>query len=349
LAIWEKSEITLCVPGSAPHNTVRRTVAQIAVGIGIFTTFVLVATGVYCLEGWTPGDAFYMVIITIFGVGYGEVEPVDTPIERVTTILTIIAGPVATVYVIGALVKIITEGAFQKAMAENRKLKSMDELTRHTIICGFGRIGQTIARELKKADSPFLILDRNAERLSLAESLGYLTLEGDAGDEDVLSRARIDSARTLAAVLPDDMVNVFITLTARNMSPALRIIARAENPSTEKKLRQAGANDIILPAFAGGMQIAHRITRPSLLGVLDDDAPFLKNDLEELGVEILETEIAADSRLVGEALATFVEGVKGRCIILAIRHADGSSSQHPAPHLPLRAGDRIISLMRKSA
>lgn len=337
------------MPGSrAERSTIRRIVAQIGIGVGIFTGFVCLATAVYCLEGWTLSDAFYMVIITIFGVGYGEVEPVNTAMERATTILTIIAGPVASVYVIGALVKIITEGALQQAMAENRKLKSMDELTRHTIICGFGRIGQTIARELHKAGSPFLVLDRSAERLALAESHGYLTIEGDAGDEEVLTRAKIESARTLAAVLPDDMVNVFITLTARNMSPALRIIARAENPATEKKLRQAGANDIILPAFAGGMQIAHRITRPSLLGVLDDDASFLKNDLDEIGVEIQETEIAADDRLVGQALGAFVEGVKGRCIILAIRHADGASSQHPAPHLALRAGDRIISLMRKS-
>jgi voltage-gated potassium channel len=132
------------------------------------------------------------------------------------------------------------------------------------------------------------------------------------------------------------------------MSSTLRIIARAENPATEKKLRQAGANDIILPAFAGGMQIAHRITRPSLLGVLDDDASFLKNDLEELGVEIHETPIHADNPLVRSALSAFVDTVKGRCIILAIRHADGSSTQHPAPHLTLRAGDCIIGIMRKA-
>jgi voltage-gated potassium channel len=225
----------------------------------------------------------------------------------------------------------------------------MDELKRHTIICGFGRIGQTIARELLKAGQPFLILDKDADRIAQSEALGYITLEGDAGDEDVLNRAHIDSARNLAAVLPNDMVNVFITLTARNMNPALRIIARAENPATEKKLRQAGANDIILPAFAGGMQIAHRIVRPSLLGVLDDDTSFLKNDLQELGVEIGETVVDAASHLAGQTLGTFIEGVKGRCLVLAIRHADGTSSQHPAPHAPLVAGDRIISILRKAA
>ncbi len=337
------------MPGSAPKNHhIRRILTQILIGVGIFATVVALATLVYILEGWDPGNALYMVIITIFGVGYGEVEPVDTGIERFTTMLTIIAGPVATVYVLGALVKIITEKEFQKAFAENRKLKTMDALKRHTIICGFGRIGQTIARELHRAGQPFLVLDRDAARLAEAEAHGYLTIDGDAGDEDVLTRAHIDTARNLAAVLPNDMVNVFITLTARNMNPALRILARAENPATEKKLRQAGANDIILPAFAGGMQIAHRITRPSLLGVLDDDASFLKNDLEELDVEISETPIEPDSHLAGQPLTAFLDGMKGRCIVLALRHADGTNSQHPAPHTLLQPGDRIVSLIRRA-
>ena len=326
----------------------RRVAVQILVGVGIFSGVVALSTLSYCLEGWSLDDAFYMVIITIFGVGYEEVRPVHTAAERLTTILTIIAGPLATVYVIGSLVKIITEKEFQKAMADHRKFKTMDDMKNHTIICGFGRIGQTIARELKKAGKPFLILDRDAARIALSEGLGYLTLEGDAGEEEVLTRAHIDNARTLAAVLPNDMVNVFITLTARNMNPSLRIIARAEDPSTEKKLRQAGANDIILPALAGGLQIAHRIIRPSLMGVLEDDTTFLKNDLEELGIALEETSIDADNPLAGQPLSAFIESIKGRSIVLVVRHADGGSSQHPAPHLKLLPGDRIICLQRKA-
>ena len=326
----------------------RRVAVQILVGVGIFSGVVALSTLSYCLEGWSLDDAFYMVIITIFGVGYEEVRPVHTAAERLTTILTIIAGPLATVYVIGSLVKIITEKEFQKAMADHRKFKTMDDMKNHTIICGFGRIGQTIARELKKAGKPFLILDRDTARIALSEGLGYLTLEGDAGEEEVLTRAHIDNARTLAAVLPNDMVNVFITLTARNMNSSLRIIARAEDPSTEKKLRQAGANDIILPALAGGLQIAHRIIRPSLMGVLEDDTTFLKNDLEELGIALEETSIDAGNPLAGQPLSAFIESIKGRSIVLVVRHADGGSSQHPAPHLKLLPGDRIICLQRKA-
>ena len=334
--------------GSAPKSAGQKIAVQILIGVGIFTTVVLVCTLAYCLQGWGFSDALYMVVITVFGVGYGEIQPVNTTLLRITTMLTILAGPFATVYIVGALIKVITEGEIQTAMAENRKLKSIDEIKRHTIICGFGRIGQVIASELEKASQPFLILDRDTDRIALSESLGYLTLEGDAGDEEVLARAHIDSARNLAAVLPNDMVNVFITLTARNMNATLRIIARAENPTTEKKLRQAGANDIILPALAGGLQIAHRITRPSLLGVLDSDSTVIRNDLQEIGVDLEETTVETGSHLVGQPLAKFSDGSSGRSIVLAIRHSDGTSSQHPALHTVLLANDRIISLVRKS-
>jgi voltage-gated potassium channel len=326
----------------------RKISVQILICTTLFSGVVALATLAYWSQGWNFGDSLYMVIITIFTVGYEEVQPCHTAILRIITCLTIIAGQITTLYVIGSILKIITEKGFQKAFADHKKIKNMDEIKNHTIICGFGRIGQTIARELKKAGLPFIILDRDAARIHLSESLEYLTLEGDAGDEETLTKARISNARTLAAVLPNDMVNVFITLTARNMNPALRIIARAEDPSTEKKLKQAGANEIILPAMAGGLQIAHRIIRPSLMGVLDDDTTFLKNDLAELGVALDEAVIPAESHLVGQPLAAFIEGVKGLSIVLAVRRADGTSSQHPTPHLTLLGGDRIISLMRKS-
>jgi voltage-gated potassium channel len=316
--------------------------------VGVFSGVVALATLAYMSQGWSLSDAFYMVIITIFSVGYEEVEPCNTPVLRLITIFTIVSGQITTLYVIGTLVKIITEKEFQKAMADQKKSKNMDELKKHTIICGFGRIGQTIARELKKANIPFIILDKDKDRIELSESLGYLTLDGDAGEEESLKRARIDNAGTLAAVLPNDMVNVFITLTARNMNPGLRIIARAEDPATEKKLRQAGANEVVLPAMAGGLQIAHRISRPSLIGVIDEESTFLKNDLDELGVSLEQTAIDSGNHLVGQPLSSFVEGIKGRSIILAVRRADGTSSQHPAPHFTLAEGDRIISLMRKS-
>ncbi|MFY8216772.1 MAG: potassium channel family protein, partial [Chthoniobacterales bacterium] len=200
--------------GKAHSATAQKVIRQVLIAVGIFAAVVGIATLSYRLQGWSLSNAFYMVIITVFGVGFGEIEPVDTALERWTTILSILAGTSATIYVVGSLIQVITQGEIQTVMAENRKLKSMDEIKNHTIICGFGRIGQTIARELVKASHPFIVLDKDPVRIAASESLGYLTLDGDAGDEETLTRAHIEDARNLATVLPNDMVNVFITLTA---------------------------------------------------------------------------------------------------------------------------------------
>lgn len=324
-----------------------RITRQIFRAVGVFAIVVLVATTAYCLDGWKLRDAFYMVIITAFGVGFGEVEPVVSVAARTITILTILSGTSATVYAVGSLIKVITEGEMQKAMSDHRKQRNLSELKGHTIICGFGRIGQTVARELKKAGQAFIIIDREPERVHMAESHDYLTLEGDGGDEEILTQANIGNATALAAVLPNDTINVFITLTARNMSSSLRILARAENPANEKKLRQAGANDVIMPAFSGGVQIAHRITRPSLMGVLHDSSQLLRFDLQELGVDLEEIPIPAGSHFNSTFLADFLAVNQGRAIVLAIQSADGSSHPHPSGETRLKAGDRLIVIRRK--
>lgn len=335
--------------GGETYRAARTRIArQIFIAVGVFATVIFLATTAYYLDGWKLGDAFYMVIITAFSVGFEEVEPVVTLTERTITILTILAGNSAAVYVVGSLIKVITEGEIQKAMSDHRKQRNRSDLKGHTVICGFGRIGQTVAHELKKANQPFVVVDREPERVQLAETYDYLTLEGDGGDEAILSQANIEKANALAAVLPNDTVNVFITLTARNMNPSLRILARAENPATEKKLRQAGANDVIMPAFSGGVQIAHRITRPSLMGVLQDSSQLLRFDLQELGVDLEEILIPANSHFDGALLADFFAVNQGRTIVLAIQSADGHSKPYPSGDTRLKVGDRIIAILRKT-
>ena len=208
------------------------------IGALMFLGVIIAGTTAYCLEGWKFSDAFYMVIITVFSVGYEEVEPVATPMLRAITIFIIVAGDASKVYFVGSLVRFITEGEIGKAMDEHRKSRDIETISDHAIICGYGRIGQTLARELTGKNYPFLIVDNKAERVALAQSHGYQALLGDAGEESTLNEAHIERALVLATVLPSDMVNVFITLTARNMRPDLRIIARAEDPATEKKLKQ---------------------------------------------------------------------------------------------------------------
>jgi len=322
----------------------RKSMHGLYIGAGLFLAVILTGTSAYYLDGWKLGDAFYMVVITVFSVGYEEVQPVITGYERTVTILTIIAGDASKVYFVGSLVRFITEGEIGKAMEENRKSRSIDVIENHAIVCGYGRIGQTLARELKAKGYPFLIIDNKPDRVAMAHANGFQALLGDAGDEATLEEAHIERATVLATVLPSDMVNVFITLTVRNLRPELRIIARAEDPATEKKLKQAGANEIILPAFVGGLQIANSIIHPSLGSVLKDADRYLKHDLKELGVGIVEHQVVADGVHDRKTIRQFLADGEHSGLVIAIKKPDGRLIQHPASHYRLEAEDVIVLL-----
>jgi len=314
------------------------------IGALMFLGVILLGITAYRIEGWSRSDAIYMVIITVFSVGYEEVEPVATPLLRAITMCIIVAGDASKVYFVGSLVRFITEGEIGKAMEEHRKSRDIETISSHAIICGYGRIGQTLARELVAKKFPFVVVDNNAERVALAHAHGFQALCGDAGDEATLSEAHIERAVVLATVLPNDMVNVFITLTARNMRSDIRIIARAEDPATEKKLKQAGANEIILPAFVGGMQIANSITHPSLDSILKDAGRHLKNDLRDLGIEIIEHPIVANGVDDRKTLQQLLRGIETGCMVLAVKKPDGSLLQHPPATYRLEADD-VVTLL----
>jgi voltage-gated potassium channel len=332
------------VSESSESLLLRKSMHGLYIGALMFLSVIVIGATAYKLEGWSIGDAIYMVIITVFSVGYEEVEPVSTHTLRIITMLIIVAGDASKVYFVGSLVQFITEGEIGKAMEEHRKSRDIDSIKDHAIICGYGRIGQVLARELQAKDFPFLVLDNNAERVALAHTHGYQALQGDAGEEATLSEAHIERAVVFATVLPNDMVNVFITLTARNMRPTLRIIARAEDPATEKKLKQAGANEIILPAFAGGMQIANSITHPSLDIILKDGSRHINNDLKELGVEIIEHTIIANDVNDRKTLQQLLRGIEAHCLVLAVKKPDETLLQHPESSYRLEAGDTVVML-----
>ena len=235
---------------------------RIATGVVIFTLTVVAAVTGYVIAGWTLLDAIYMVVITIFGVGYGEVQPLSSIPLKVFTILVIIAGALSVAYTVSGFVQLITEGEIRKHLTTKRMNEDIQLLEDHVIICGFGRIGQMVARQLKAAHQPFVVLDNDPDRIELAREQGYLMCLGNATDETNLEAVRIQKARILATVLPNDAANVFITLTAREMNPQLIILARGEIPSTEKKLRLAGADHVVLPATISAARMTHLITNP---------------------------------------------------------------------------------------
>jgi len=187
---------TLAVPLKTSMVWSRPSVRRIAIGLGLVATVIVYGVVGYVLLGWSPFDAFYMVVITISGVGFGEVRPMVTTAERVHTILVIALGLVAVAFSVAGLVALLTEGEIHRALGHQRMRKQIDELSGHVIIAGFGRIGSLVAEELVANGRPFVVIERSADRIGEIERRGYHYVQGDATDEDVLIAAGSTAPRS---------------------------------------------------------------------------------------------------------------------------------------------------------
>lgn len=213
----------------------------------------------YTSAGWGLLDAIYMVIITLFGIGYGEVHPVVDPALKMQTMALIVVGCLSGLYSVGGFFQLVAEGEFNRLLRAQRMSRGIKRMNAHTIICGFGRVGRILAADLAERSIPFVVIDNDQARLDEAKLKGYRIVLGDATSEETLETAGAANAKALACVLPNDALNVFIALTARDLSDNLQIIARAEDPKTEHKLKQSGANHVILPSAIGAIRMAQII------------------------------------------------------------------------------------------
>lgn len=311
-----------------------------------FLTTCALAAFVYTSNGWKISDALYMVVITIFGVGYGEVQPIDTLTLRTVTMMLIVVSYGCVIYIAGGFVQMVMEGEINRVLSHRRMTQGIDKLTGHTILCGYGRAGRILAAELQRAGTPFVVIDQEEEKLTNAEAQGMLILEGNATEEETLTRAGIDRAKVLASVLPDDAANVFITLTARELNAEVEIIARAENPSTEKKLLRSGADRVVLPAVIGGQRMAQLITRPGAEEMLtsSDGNAELQHELGTIGLKVDELEITAGSPLDGHTVADIVQKGNRSFLIVAVRRENGEIMLDPPGECALAGGDTVIVL-----
>ncbi|NOZ40556.1 MAG: potassium channel protein, partial [Planctomycetes bacterium] len=187
-------------------------------------------------------ESIYWTVITIAGVGYSQSVGDEVPETRqFLSIVVILVGMLTMAYTLGMFIQAIVEGQLDQAMGAKRMKKEISKLKDHVIICGFGRIGQNLAHRLARHGLSFIVIDPCTETIAEAKTHGYLCLEADATDEEVLCSAGLDRASTIVFGIQSDPDNVFLTLTVRNMNPDITIIARGEHPRTEKKLLQAGA------------------------------------------------------------------------------------------------------------
>ncbi len=313
--------------------------------------FVVLVTGVaiagYVHHGWPLGDALYMTVMTVFTVGYGEVRPIDTPGLRALTIGLIVLGCTGMIFVTGALVQLITAAQIQQALGLRRMTSEIDRLSDHVVVCGFGRIGQMLARALLAGRARFVVLERSEHRFAQARALGYLAINADATDEDALSRAGVGRARVLATVLPDDAANVFITLSARSLNAGLTIIARGEAQTTETKLRHAGANQVVLPAHIGAERVAELILYPGGISAARASPGMLhaEADLRLLGLH-REVVVAETANFAGLSVEQ-AERVGGHAFfVVAIERQGGHDTMRPEPSSRIVAGDGVVLVGR---
>ncbi|WP_166829805.1 potassium channel family protein [Thalassoroseus pseudoceratinae] len=319
---------------------------KILVGAIFFICSCWIAICAYCLAGWSFLEAVYMVTITIFGVGYGEVRPIEQTSLKIFTIGFIISGCTSSIYFLGGCVQMLAEGEINKALGARRMTRGIDRLTNHVIVCGYGRVGQILARDLKESDQSHVIIDVEKDRLQTAETAGHLVIHGDATDETVLQAAGVERARVLASVLSDDTANVFITLTARGLNEQMEIIARGEKPTTESKLLRSGANRVVLPAAIGASLISHLITRPSTEVLLSEaqGTQTLNDDLNRIGLKMTDVPITTNSGLVGSPIGDLnVTGMPG-VVTVALRRQDGTVVRKPKVSATLDDGDTLILL-----
>lgn len=348
--VIEQAAATVMGAGSrgAPLQNLKRTLFYMIV------VYVLATTG-FVHAGWSLGDAGYMVTLTIFSVGYGEVHPIDTPYLRGLAMATIVLGCTGMIVLTGALVQVFAHYQLKSLLGIDRMQSQIERLTDHAIICGFGRIGLQLAKELAAARTPFIIVERSAAKCAEAGALGYLTLAADATDEQSLLEAGIARARVLATVLPDDATNVFITLSARNLNPRLEIIARGEAPTTEGKLIHAGADKVVLPTHIGAERIAELIIYPRTARFLGESTELreLKRGLNDFGLEMEAVTVPANSALAGATVAEAERRGRGGFFIVQIDRAGsggnaGQSFVHPGEDVRIDAGDTLVLVIRGS-
>ena len=304
-----------------------------ALGIVIFGT-----AGYMLLEDWKLFDALYMTVITVSTVGFSEVHQISQA-GRLFTILLVFFGVGFSLYIAAAVVQFMVEGRIRLILGRRRLEKKISRMKNHYIVCGYGRIGRVVCRNLKRKPFDLVVIEKNPELISAMDTDGVLYVSGDAADEENLLRAGIKRAKGLIAVLASDTDNVFLVLTARQLDPDLLIIARGSQEESKSKLRAAGANTVESPYDIGAASMAQRIIRPTVTSFLDLAFAHKRKD-----IQMEEIPVSASSDLVNVMLKDTGIRQKYNLIIIAIKKPGKSMLYNPSFEAMIEMGDTIIAV-----
>jgi voltage-gated potassium channel len=295
--------------------------------------------GYALIEGWTLLDSLYMTVTTIFTVGFGEVHPLSRA-GSVFTILLIFGGVGTILYGLGAMVEFVIGGQLTGVFRRRAVKRQVDRLDGHYIICGYGRVGETVAQQFAASGAGFVIVDSDPDALSRAEAEGHPVVRGDAAADDVLDAAGITRAKGLVAAVGSDAGNIFVTLSARVLNPSLLIVARASSEDTQSKLERAGADHVVSPYGIGGKRMATLMLKPLVSDYLE-----VVTGGGELEFRLEEFELNTQCCAVGQSIRDLRIRERTGATVLAVRRTQaGVFDTNPSPDLPLDPGDKIIAI-----
>jgi voltage-gated potassium channel len=293
--------------------------------------------GFHFIEHWSYFDGFYMVLTTITTIGYGELHPLSHT-GRIFNVFVIVAGVSLLFLLIGTVTQILLEFELRSFFGRRRMERDIRRLSGHYIICGAGRVGRSVARELVHKDVPFVLVEPDSEKARRYSEEGWLTVVGDSTQSAVLREARIDEASGLVAAASTDAINTYIVLTARSLNPKIKIVARASEEDAEKHLLTAGADSVVLPYRFAGHRIAQSFLQPHVLDFIDSATVRLGMDLE-----ISEIPVSPRSRYVGQTLADSHMRNDFGVIVLAIKRGS-EMLMNPSPDDVVAANDFLIAM-----
>ncbi len=311
------------------------------IAIAVVLTMAFGTVGFVVIEGYTPFEAFYMTLTTVTTVGYGEIRTLSHA-GRVFNSFLIVFGVTVIFLGVGAITQTAIELELNQFFGKRRVKNMIERLDGHYIVCGFGRLGRGASDELAKAGVPFVVIDRNEERVEHAIKSGMLAVAADASHDETLRDVGISKAKGLIATLASDADNLFLILSAKALNSRLHLAARVDEEASEQKMRRAGADFVFAPYNSTGHRMAQALLKPHVHQFINfaTQGGNLNVGIENVGIE--QVQVSARSPFAEQTLEHMQVRRDLGVIVLAIRRAGGEMVFNPAADLKIIAGDHLI-------
>lgn len=311
---------------------------RVRIGLLLLTAITVLGTAWYALvERFSLLDAAYQTVMTITTVGFAEIRDFDAG-ARAFTLVLMVVGVGAALFTLTAMFEDFVENQFLH-FGRRRMDRRIERLEGHAIVCGYGRVGSRIAARLADEVAGLVVIDQSADRCAVAAADGHPTIQGDSTDDDLLREAGIERAATLVVSLASDADAISTVLSARVLNPALRIVSRANSENSEAKLLRAGVDRVVNPLSSGAERLAAFAQKPAVADFLD----VIVHD-GSLEYRLEEVRVPPGSPIEGTSLADAHIRAETGALVLALREADGTFRNNPAPDTPLAGGVTLIAI-----